>query len=43
MLIKKFKYNKKIADGKLDEVTDQERLLFESKVDPKQPFFKRIF
>ena len=43
MWIQKFKYNKKIADGKLDEVTDQERLLFESKVDPKQPFLKRIF
>ena len=43
LLVQKAIYNKKIADGKLDEVTDQERLLFESKVDPKQPFFKRIF
>jgi hypothetical protein len=41
--IKKFKYNKKISDGKLDEVTDEERLLFESKVDTKQPFLKRIY
>ena len=40
---KKFIYNKKIADGRLDEVTNEERLLFESKVDPKQPFLKRIF
>ena len=43
MWIKKFKYNKKISDGKEDEITDEERLLFESKVDPKQPFLKRIF
>jgi RNAse (barnase) inhibitor barstar len=41
--IKKFKYNKKISDGKLDEVTDEERLLFESKVDKNQPLLKRIF
>ena len=43
ILVQKAIYNKKIADGKIDEVTDQERLLFESKVDPKQPFLKRIF
>ncbi len=43
LLVQKAIYNKKIADGRLDEVTDQERLLFESKVDPKQPFLKRIF
>jgi len=41
--IKKFKYNKKISDGKLDEVTDEERLLFESKVDTNQLFLKGIF
>ena len=41
--IKKFKYNKKISDGKLDEVTDEERLLFESKVDKNQPLLKKIF
>jgi len=42
-MVEKFIYNKKIADGKLNEITDREKLLFESKVDPKQPFFKRIF
>ena len=42
LLVQKAIYNKKIADGKLDEVTDQERLLFESKVDPKRKgFFKK--
>jgi len=43
LLVQKAIYNKKIADGKLDEVTDQERLLFESKVDPKQKGFKKYF
>ena len=40
--IRKAKYNKKIADGKLDEVTDFERLEFESKVDPNRGFFERL-
>ena len=43
MWIKKIQYNKKISEGKQDEVTDEERLLFESKVDKNQPFLKRIF
>ena len=38
----KAKYNKKIADGKLDEVTDFERLEFESKADPKRGIFERL-
>ena len=36
---KKIIYNKKIADGKLDEVTDEERLLFESKIKKDSGFF----
>jgi len=40
--IRKAKYNKKIADGKLDEVTDFERIEFESKVDTKRGFFERL-
>jgi len=40
--MRKAKYNKKIADGKLDEVTDSERLEFESKVDTKRGFFERL-
>ena len=39
---RKAKYNKKIADGKLDEVTDAERLEFESKVDKNRGFFERL-
>ena len=39
---RKAKYNKKIADDKLDEVTDAERLEFESKVDTKRGFFERL-
>ena len=40
--MRKAKYNKKIADGKLDKVTDAERLEFESKVDPNRGFFERL-
>ena len=40
--IRKAKYNKKIAEGKLDEVTDFERLEFESKADPNRGFFERL-
>ena len=40
--MRKAKYNKKIADGKLDEVTDSERLEFESKVDKNRGFFERL-
>ena len=40
--IRKAKYNKKIADGKLDEVTDSERVEFESKVDKNRGFFERL-
>ena len=39
---RKAKYNKKIAQGKLDEVTDAERLEFESKADPNRGFFGRL-
>ena len=39
---RKAKYNKKIAEGKLDEVTDAERLEFESKADPNRGFFERL-
>ena len=38
-LLKKFIYNKKVADGKVDEITDQEKLLFESKANPKLGIF----
>jgi hypothetical protein len=40
--VRKAKYNKKIAEGKLDEVTDAERLEFESKADPNRGFFERL-
>ena len=40
--VRKAKYNKKIADGKLDEVTDFEKLEFESKVDKNRGFFERL-
>ena len=40
--VRKAKYNKKIADGKLDEVTDFEKLEFESKADPNRGFFERL-
>ena len=39
---RKAKYNKKIAEGKLDEVTNFERLEFESKADPNRGFFERL-
>jgi len=39
---RKAKYNKKIAEGKLEDVTDAERLEFESKVDTKRGFFERL-
>ncbi len=39
---RKAKYNKKIAEGKLDEITEEEKLLFESKADPKRGFFERL-
>ena len=39
---RKAKYNKKIAEGKLDEVTDAERLEFESKADPNRDFFESL-
>ncbi len=42
MWMKKAKYNKKIKEGKEDQVTDDERLLFESKADPKRGFFERL-
>ena len=41
--IQKFKYNKKISDGRLDEVTDAERLLFESKTDSNRGIFEGKF
>ncbi|MBT6402427.1 hypothetical protein HOK09_03125, partial [Candidatus Woesearchaeota archaeon] len=40
--IRKAKYNKKIAEGKLDKVTDFEKLEFESKADPNRGFFERL-
>jgi hypothetical protein len=42
MWVRKAKYNKKIAEGKLDEITDFERLEFESKADPNRGFFDRL-
>ena len=42
MWMKRAKYNKKIKEGKEDQVTDDERLLFESKADPKRGFFERL-
>ena len=36
----KIKYNRKINEGRLDEVTDQERLLFESKLDPNRKWYQ---
>jgi len=41
MWMKKAKYNKKIKEGKLDQITDEEKLLFESKVDPNRGPFER--
>jgi len=40
--IRKAKYNKKIAEGKLDEVTDFERLEFESKAREGTPWYKKF-
>ena len=40
---RKITYNKKIADGRLDEVTDFERLEFESKADPNRGIFEGKF
>jgi len=40
--IRKAKYNKKIAEGELDKVTDFERLEFESKADLNRGFFERL-
>ena len=40
--MKRATYNKKIKEGKEDQVTDQERLLFESKVNKKRGFFERL-
>jgi len=40
--IRKAKYNKKLSDGRLDEITDFERLEFESKADPNRGFFERL-
>jgi hypothetical protein len=39
MWAQKIKYNKKIKEGRLDDVTDAERLQFESKADPKRGIF----
>ena len=39
MWAKKLQYNKKIKAGELDKVTDDERLLFESKADSKKGIF----
>ena len=41
--LRKAKYNKKIADGRLDEVTKFEKLEFESKVDPSRGIFEGKF
>jgi len=41
--LRKAKYNKKIADGRLDEVTKFEKLEFESKVDPNRGIFEGKF
>ena len=38
--IRKGRYNKKISEGKLDQVTDLERLEFESKGDPNRGIFE---
>ena len=40
--VRKAKYNKKIAEGRLDEITDFERLEFESKADPNRGFFEKL-
>jgi len=37
---KKVKYNKKIAEGKLDEITKKEKILFESKLDPSRKWYQ---
>jgi hypothetical protein len=36
---RKIQYNKKIKEGRLEDVTDAERLQFESKVDPNRGIF----
>ena len=40
--VRKAKYNKKIAEGKLDEVTDFERFEFESKAREGTPWYKKF-
>jgi len=40
--IRKAKYNKKIKEGRLDDVTEFEKLEFESKVDPKLGLFEKL-
>ena len=39
---RKARYNKKIADGKLDEITEAEKFEFESKADPNRGFWARL-
>ena len=39
--VRKARYNKKIAEGELDKVTDFEKLEFESKADPNRGFVER--
>ena len=40
--VRKAKYNKKIAEGRFDEITESERVQFESKADPKRGWFERL-
>jgi hypothetical protein len=38
--VRKVKYNKKIAEGRSDEVTEKEKLYFESKLDPNRKWYQ---
>jgi len=38
--VQKVKYNKKIAEGKVDEITKKEKILFESKLDPNKKWYQ---
>ena len=40
MWAQKVRYNKKIAEGRLEEITEQEKILFESKLDPNRKWYQ---
>ena len=40
MWFQKARYNKKINEGRVDEITDKEKILFESKLDPNRKWYQ---